>query len=285
MPMKSWRAFWALCALLAISIFGLWASARPDRNQHGQHEHYQAHQNTKDENSPTVGKSALVTISKFVEGHDAAISAMSSVVSALAALAVAGFTFTLWKATRGLKDSTDKLWDAGERQIEHLTASSERQLRAYVSGRPVFIFSFETTKSIRITFDILNIGQTPARNVKHRGGVFIVQKTPSKEFQLHELNDSLSAPLVLFPNLPFTGTISSKIPPSVSEIDKIIDGSAIIYAYGEISYEDIFGTARITRFCSRVVTDSETLKKLCTNYAPADLKVSFEVAPFGNSAT
>ena len=47
------------------------------------------------------------------------------------ALAVAGFTFTLWRATSGLKDSTDKLWDAGEAQSaisKQIATATEQQV-------------------------------------------------------------------------------------------------------------------------------------------------------------
>jgi hypothetical protein len=163
--------------------------------------------------------------------------------------------------------------------------SARRQLRAYVSGQPNFIFSFDKINPIRVSFNLLNVGATPAHKVRHRGNVTIAPNPIVAGFALPELTNSFSPPLVLFPNLQFNGTIGAENVFSVAQIAQIIDGRAVIYAYGEILYEDIFGTERTTRFCSRAIADRETLQKLADNYGPKDLSVSFEVAPMGNSAT
>lgn len=44
--------------------------------------------------------------------------------------ALAVYTYRLWR-------STDKIWDAGERQLNHVKESAQRQLRAYISAKDV----------------------------------------------------------------------------------------------------------------------------------------------------
>jgi hypothetical protein len=166
-----------------------------------------------------------------------------------------------------------------------MRSSAQRQLRAYVSGRPNFIFSFDKTKVIRVSFNLLNVGVTPAHKVRHRGNVVIAPNPIVAGFALPELTSSLSAPLVLFPNLQFNGFIAAESVLNEAQIAQIIEGTASIYVYGEVFYEDIFGTERTARFCSRTLADRETLQKLANNYGPTDLIVNFEVAPMGNNAT
>ena len=59
--------------------------------------------------------------------------------------------------------STDKLWEAGERQLKHLESTAERQLRAYVYvvGKDFLVQGEEHERFIN-QIRILNSGQTPA---------------------------------------------------------------------------------------------------------------------------
>lgn len=61
---------------------------------------------------------------RFIEAHDKFFVVVGTGV-------IAWFTATLWRATSGLKDSTDKLWAAGEAQktiSEQIAAAGDRQV-------------------------------------------------------------------------------------------------------------------------------------------------------------
>lgn len=90
--------------------------------------------------------------------------------------ALLGFvTYRLVSTTGDLRDSTDKLWEAGERQLEHLDHTSKQQLRAYVHIEKVDVIGKVNTDEaphFRITFK--NYGSTPAYKVSHTYGISLV---------------------------------------------------------------------------------------------------------------
>ena len=77
-------------------------------------------------------------------------------VIAFGTILIAIFTYVLYR-------STDKLWEAGERQLKHLESTAERQLRAYVYvvGKDFLVQGEEHERFIN-QIRILNSGQTPA---------------------------------------------------------------------------------------------------------------------------
>jgi hypothetical protein len=74
-------------------------------------------------------------------------------------------TIGLWLATNALQCSTQRLWDAGERQLKHFEFTAQRELRAYVyleKTKPKL-----TVDGVwEISFWIKNFGQTPAHDVR-----------------------------------------------------------------------------------------------------------------------
>jgi hypothetical protein len=91
---------------------------------------------------------------------------VSAAITALATIAIAWFTLSL-------RESTNKLWNAGERQLKQITASSEHQLRAYlyVDNKTPLIYMSGTLArpviSIRVRTKIKNFGQTPAYRIRN----------------------------------------------------------------------------------------------------------------------
>jgi len=86
-------------------------------------------------------------------------------VIALGTVLIAIFTYVLYR-------STDKLWEAGERQLKHLENTAQRQLRAYVVAKA---YDFDTEKivgsengaeMVTVKIAIKNTGQTPAHDLR-----------------------------------------------------------------------------------------------------------------------
>jgi hypothetical protein len=94
---------------------------------------------------------SVVAMVDFLDRHGEAVVGVFTIV-------LAGFTGALWR-------STDKLWEAGERQLSHLTNTAQRELRAYVYVRETK-FEYSTARGWKINYRIENFGQTPAHNVR-----------------------------------------------------------------------------------------------------------------------
>ena len=192
---------------------------------------------------------------------------------------IAGFTALLFWATW-------LLWRATKRLVSGADNTSENQLRAYVSMRGKFVQAFDDQTRCIVQYDIENTGQTPAHHFSHHGDVLIAPHPLPEDFAFPNLSNPLTNPFVLFPRLPMQGKQVATSVFSKTEIAEVVAGRARIYMYGEVFYEDIFRKQdRVTKFAISVVADRATLEKLTTNYRPSDLKLSFETAPIGNTAT
>jgi hypothetical protein len=81
-------------------------------------------------------------------------------VIAFGTIMVAVFTYVLYR-------STNKLWGAGERQLVHLKASSEQQLRAYIGIESCQVITRDGGSTFTVEVRIKNTGATPARDMHH----------------------------------------------------------------------------------------------------------------------
>jgi hypothetical protein len=106
-----------------------------------------------------------------------ALDRFGSAITALATIAIAGFTFTLWR-------STDRLWRAGEDQIAIARESSEIAERTLVAGQRPWIhvdididddmvFDGNGNARIPLVFVLKNIGHSPATNVRVNAYIFL----------------------------------------------------------------------------------------------------------------
>lgn len=150
-------------------------------------------------------------------------------------------------------------------QLRHMRESSERQLRAYVVSEmgsicniapPVRTSGPTPQTDARITHPdwgpvatmrIKNAGQTPAFRVQHWGNMCF------GEYPLTSILPPKDASVKPIHSMLGPGIISTKLfrfgPPLTPEqISALRAGTGAIYVYGEILYEDAFGTPRYTRY-------------------------------------
>jgi hypothetical protein len=173
----------------------------------------------------------------------------------------------------------------GAWQVSESRQSTQRQLRAYVSGHPKFISSSDATTVPWAEFEIQNAGQTPARRMRH---VAVIKALPfplAAGFVPPPFERPRSPETSLSSKVPMTGKCSAERPFTADEIARIRDGRFRIYVYGTITYEDIFAREQETKFGSSVRADALTLERLTSNYLPSDLTLYFEVTPLLNDFT
>lgn len=163
--------------------------------------------------------------------------------------------------------------------------SARQQLRAYVSGRPKFIYSFDANFLASALIEIKNVGQTPAYHLTQRSEISVYPHPLPLDHRFPDLTSEPSPPVALFPGVDFDGTKTASRLFSTEEIERIRTQSAKIYIYGKIMYRDAFRKRRWTTFASSVGADDDTLTKLTSNYGPTDLKITWHHASLGNDAT
>ncbi|HXQ53805.1 MAG TPA: hypothetical protein VN802_22125 [Stellaceae bacterium] len=162
---------------------------------------------------------------------------------------------------------------------------ARRQLRAYVTGAPLFTFAFDEKTRPAVRVSLTNSGQTPAHHLRERYKVDLLSHPPGPGMNLPIITSEFSAPMVLHPKgEPFFFRAICDRDFTEEEISRIRDGSARIYIYGELIYCDAFNTERHTRFFYSITADAETLRKLTSSYAKEDLFIRYEIAQIGNDA-
>jgi hypothetical protein len=187
-------------------------------------------------------------------------------VTATATIVVAFFTFTLWRAT-------NRLWDAGERQLRYLSETAERQLRAYV-----FVVQIKVTdpdsQHPQAEVVIRNTGQTPAHDtiVSSAANVYNFPP-PTTVFDPTPVGPA-SSRFVFGPD-----GLGHKHIPLKTLLNEVVmrgmrDGQCILYVWGEVLYKDVFGKSQYTKF--RFMIGGESA------WPETNLMV---VCPEGNEAT
>jgi hypothetical protein len=176
----------------------------------------------------------------------AAFDSYSGLITALATAFIAWFTLSL-------KQATDRLWHAGERQtlaserqserqLAHLRDSSEMQLRAYVHIEKTPI-SF-SDGVFTVLFSIKNFGQTPAHDVNVRYAFEAVPCVDEEPVRVPIPSEDY-----------FLGSIAPRtdfyvLDAEVKDVSllSIKEGEVAIYLVGTITYLTVFGKRRETKF-------------------------------------
>ena len=206
-----------------------------ETNQYTGHEYCTPHQ---------ILSFALIKLGKFIDASGAAITA-------LATIAIAAFTWTLKKAT-------DRLWDAGEKQLRHIEASSKHELRAYLHVNDVIISLMNTEYNPNIQVIIQNYGQTPARKMLHTYRCEAMDRPRERDFTLdnvipHELAD-------LGPTQHVYSTTSYPIERWAEEKAFVRDRIKSFFVFGRIDYFDAFDEPRWTKYRFRLLIDADGIK-------------------------
>ena len=195
----------------------------------------------------------------------------SAAITAAATIAIAWFTLTL-------RRSTDRLWEAGERQLEHLKEISQQQLGAYVGVESCEVVSADWGNTFIVEVRIKNAGQTPAFNVTHsiKADLQVLHGDPLN----FDLPDRNPGKLPIAPGFLFALRAPIAIG-GASGTTSIEVGQRTIFVWGRIDYEDVFDKPQHLPFRFR---NGEAIRK---QVGDAMKTVGFRMEPCdeGNSAT
>src|SRR5262249_30204595 len=101
-------------------------------------------------------------------------------IIAVGTVFIAVFTIVLGLFTVSLAQSTAAL-------VKEARTPSERELRAYLAVKMKYVSSFDEFNVIAFSFDIKNVGNTPARNITHHSRVFLAPDRLPDDFLLPEI--------------------------------------------------------------------------------------------------
>lgn len=131
--------------------------------------------------------------------------------------------------------------------------TEKRQLRAYVTPIATGWRGLTDSKPLSLGYNIVNYGQTPAKNVWKNGTVDILPYPLPKGYIFKIPEEPVRQKASIFPKaeMPVFGWVQADRPFTNTEINEITSttSSRRAYAYGTFTYTDIFEETHTTNFC------------------------------------
>lgn len=194
-------------------------------------------------------------------------------------------TSTLALITLGLAIYTARLWGATNTLAKGAEDTARRQLRAYISAVPNYVYFSTGTSRITITTQIINHGQTPASEVCTVGIVRICPYPLPNDFPFPDMPSTKNkGRSVRHPNAKnFSFKVSGE---GFSELEKdnaIRGETSRIYIFGITTYVDIFNKECFTKFCSSIV-GGDNLRKAANGEEIKEGGIGFEPTERYNEA-
>jgi hypothetical protein len=194
----------------------------------------------------------------------------SALVTAIATIAVAGFTATLWRAT-------DKLFKAGERQ----SASTEKTARAAELSAEIAQSQLNPVLWPRIAEKLIgHTERAPDGNLRTKD----IERSPRIKLEFENFGGSIAILESLrfafgpAPEAPQDSPVISPLPTNrvvqrksepfdsaaltleESEMEAIKEGQLSLWLYGAVAFADVRGTQWETAFCFRYNGPENTLE-------------------------
>jgi hypothetical protein len=240
---KHWRSIFALIAIWLVFECAIsWAAFCDPIN-------YPTDQNAGQEYN-CVLRGPVVSIVRFIYRGWTHIFDKPDAYVALFTAVLAFFTLALWR-------STDKLWDAGERQLRLMETSREQQnletrilQRAYISVEPGGVHQFrDGTDRLSCKIIVRNAGNLPAREV-----AWFIDRVISPQGNLAAFvigpcaGNIILAPQVTaqMAGLHIPKQDVLRLKPTHERRDE-----HWIYVWGRVEYHDGFRPGRFINFCHR----------------------------------
>jgi hypothetical protein len=162
--------------------------------------------------------------------------------------------------------------------------TARRQLRAYVSSAPDYIFNFNPATVAQMRYTMRNHGQTPAYGLSHSAAVDIFPFPLPPNFDFPQLPPHQQSSPVLHQNDSVYGIVFASRNFDIAEINAAVANNGFrIYVFGTVRYMDAFGVRRCTRFC-RSVIGSTNLAIVAGVGAPARVDIEYSVEAQHNEA-
>lgn len=173
------------------------------------------------------------------------------------------------KAARDSADASTLIVENAKKSIEIMQSNIRLEQRAWVGPVEAIMPKAGEKPEPHLGVKIMNSGKTPARRLLTK---ISTQYLPAEaEFAPSYKDDSVKPGVsVIQPgmriNLFSLATLGVMTP---QEIDGVRTGRNILYLYGLITYEDIFGRPHSTRFCLYLQSDLSGFSA-CSTYNDAD---------------
>lgn len=130
--------------------------------------------------------------------------------------------------------------EAAQAAVESAERTSVAQLRAYLTINSGGVNNVAEKQIPEGFIEILNTGQTPAKNVAHVVGVEVADYPPPLDFDFSIDWIASYSRSVIGPGTPMKGSALADAPLTASDLEKLKNGESAVYVWAEIRYFDGF---------------------------------------------
>jgi hypothetical protein len=165
---------------------------------------------------------------------------------------------------------SSKQWDGIKQSLEDARETREVENRAYVSVKTAsLVTELKPGEPATVTIDYVNKGDTPALKAGAHVEMDFLAKRVSEP-----LPDNSATTMVSSGVIHTDGVVGSdlSIPPVSEEVfTQFMEGRLLLYVWGTVRYEDVFGKTHKTQFCFlRRPTGAGKLLDACPTNNTAD---------------
>jgi hypothetical protein len=128
-----------------------------------------------------------------------------------------------------------------------MDATSEQQLRAYISVTPDNVAAWNEPGNISVSFYIENHGQTVGADLRYDYGLDIIDRL-SPDAAMPPTTDRITANNSLFPKERRSVRLEFKRTLTATEVAEVETDAKRLYVWGTLLYRDTFANQRTTGF-------------------------------------
>lgn len=142
---------------------------------------------------------------------------------------------------------------AAKETVEAMRRSIRLDQRAWLSIEQVTVSGLKFEGRLEISIKITNTGRTPAKHANLGMNVDPVENGKEPRFYFA---DPTGGSAVIFPKGEYSNFGVLNCTPE--NLKKILSGEIVVWVYGKIVYEDIFGSKHWLKFCYSMNAQQET---------------------------
>jgi hypothetical protein len=134
-----------------------------------------------------------------------------------------------------------------KRMVARMDATTEQQLRAYISVTPDNVAAWNQPGNISVSFNIENHGQTVGSDLRYDYGLDIIDRLRS-DAGMPATTDRIIANNSLFPKEKRSVRLEFKRTVTATEVADVETDVKRLYVWGSLLYRDTLGKQRATAF-------------------------------------
>lgn len=161
------------------------------------------------------------------------------------------------EANRQSAESARDALAAASKALDAQIELSRSEQRAWVTVDSASVGGVIAGSRLSGRLSISNSGRSPAMGLSGPQRIAFWREAVLPEFMLKREGAVVAGPTVLGPGGALA--ISSSLGRGITqqEIDELLQGTAFLFIYGQVNYQDVFGAPHWTRYCFRNVPPTE----------------------------